>query len=55
MTKKKKHQNIANPEMAKAMRDKRTSNAAGTHADRRERRARTRGAMLRREIKNFAC
>jgi hypothetical protein len=48
MPKKPKHKNNANPEMAKAMREKRSSNAAGTHQDKRIKRARTRNAMLRR-------
>ena len=51
MPKKPKHTNNANPEMAKAMREKRSSNAAGTHADKRTKRARTRGAMLRKLLK----
>ena len=51
MPKKPKHRNNANPEMAKAMRDKRNSNAAGTHQDKRTKRARTRNAMMRRILK----
>ena len=50
MPKKPKHKNNANPEMAKAMRDKRSSNAAGTHQDKREKRARTRGAKLKKSL-----
>lgn len=52
MAKKKKHKNNANPEMAKAMRDKRTSNAAGTHADKRTRRVRTRSSLLRKLLRD---
>lgn len=52
--KKKQHRNAANPELHKAMHELRRSSAAQPHADRRERRARTKGAMLRRELKNFA-
>jgi hypothetical protein len=50
-SKKPKHRGNANPEMAKAMREKRSSNAAGTHADKRTKRARTRNAMLRRLLR----
>jgi hypothetical protein len=49
--KKKKHQGIANPEYAKAMRDLRRSGASGTHADKRTRRARTRDASLRKDLR----
>lgn len=51
MPKKPKHTNNANPEMAKAMREKRSSNAAGIHADKRTKRVRTRSAMLRKLLK----
>jgi hypothetical protein len=51
--KKKQHRNAANPELHQAMHELRRSSAAQPHADRRERRARTKGAMLRRELKNF--
>lgn len=51
MPKQKKHKNIANPEMAKAMRDLRTSNAAGTHLDKRTKRIRTRQASKQKNIK----
>lgn len=51
MPRKPKHTNNANPEMAKAMREKRSSNAAGTHQDKRTKRARTRGALLRKLLK----
>ena len=49
--KKKKHQGVANPEYAKAMRELRRSNASGTHADKRTRRARTRGASVRKDLR----
>lgn len=51
MSKKKKFRSVANPELAAAMRDKRRSNAAGTHADKRTKRARTRGALLHKLLK----
>ncbi len=41
----------ANPEMHRAMVGKRTSNAAGTHGDKRTKRARTRGAAKRRAMR----
>lgn len=41
----------ANPELARAMQEKRRSNAAGTHADRRTRRNRSRSAQKQRAIK----
>lgn len=50
--KKKKHRNIANPELAEAMRGKRSSNAAGTHADKRTKRARTRDAQLKKDLRD---
>lgn len=40
----------ANPAMAAAMRDLRRSNAAGTHADRRTKRQRSRNAAKRAAI-----
>jgi len=49
-----KHRNIANPAMAQAMRELRRSSAASPHADRRERKARTRAASLRRDLKDAA-
>lgn len=45
---------VANPLMAAAMRGLRASNAAGTHADRRTRRARTRSASLRAALRDAA-
>ena len=47
-----KHKPAANPEMHRAMMGKRTSNAAGTHRDRRDRRARTRAARKRRALRD---
>lgn len=46
-----KHQPAANPEMHRAMVGKRTSNAAGTHRDKRDRRARTRAARKDRALR----
>lgn len=43
---------VANPEMAKAMRDLRSSGAAGIHQDQRDKRARTRSAALRRAVED---
>jgi hypothetical protein len=43
----------ANPALAKAMVEKRRSNSAGKHADKRTRRARTRGAAKARAMKEF--
>jgi len=40
-----------NPDMAKALRELRRSNAAGTHQDQREKRARSRAAKRQTEIK----
>ena len=54
MAKQKKHRNIANPAYAQAMAELRRSNASGTHADKRNKRARTRGAQLRRELRDAA-
>jgi hypothetical protein len=51
MAKAKKYRGIANPLLAEAMRGKRSSNASGTHADKREKRARTRSAQLARELR----
>lgn len=53
MKKNKKHRNTANPELHRAMQELRRSSAAQPHADRRERRARTRKDALRKELKNF--
>jgi len=42
---------VANPERAKAMAELRRSNAAGTHADKRTKRARTRNAQIRKALR----
>lgn len=42
----------ANPAYAEGMRQLRRSNAAGSHADTRDRRARTRGAALDRALRD---
>jgi hypothetical protein len=42
----------ANPAYAEGMAEIRRSNAAGTHEDKRTRRARTRAASLRRDLKD---
>lgn len=44
------HRRTANPELAEAMRAKRSSNAAGPHSDRRTKRLRDRGARRRAAI-----
>lgn len=44
----------ANPELAKAMHAKRSSGAAGPHADKRSRRQRTRNAAQRAAIREYA-
>lgn len=49
-----KYRNTANPELHRAMHGLRSSSAAGTHKDRRTKRARTRGAQLRRDLKDAA-
>lgn len=49
--KKQKFKPVANPEMYAAMLSKRTSGAAGTHQDKRNKRARTRSANLRKTLK----
>ncbi|WP_162802066.1 hypothetical protein [Ornithinimicrobium murale] len=46
-TKARKHRGIANPGYAQGMAELRRSNAAGTHGDRRTKRARDRGARRR--------
>lgn len=51
MAVKTRHRNVANPERAKAMHGLRSSNAAGTHADRRTARARSRQAARVRAIR----
>jgi hypothetical protein len=43
---------VANPAYAQAMAELRRSNAAGTHADRRTRRARTRADAKRRALQD---
>lgn len=48
----KPHRNIANPQMAAAMRELRSSSAASPHADRRTRRARSRSDSLRKELRD---
>lgn len=52
MAQDKKHRGIANPEYARAMAELRRSGAAGTHADKREKRAKTREARLRRALED---
>ena len=52
MATKNKHARTANPEMARAMHQRRTSNAAGTHGDRRTKRLRDRGARRRAAIRD---
>lgn len=52
MATKTKHSPTANPEMARAMRQRRSSNAAGTHGDRRTKRLRDRGARRRAAIRD---
>jgi len=52
MAKAKKHAGTANPDYARAMAELRRSNASGTHADKRDRRSRTRGASLRRALRD---
>lgn len=46
--------NAENPDLARAMAEKRRSNAAGKHGDRRTKRIRTRGAQRARAIREFA-
>lgn len=52
MANKKNHRQtgVANPRYAREMHGLRSSNAAGTHQDRRTRRARSRGSALRMAI-----
>lgn len=45
------HRPASNPDMHRAMVGKRSSNAAGVHQDKRERRARTRSAARRRALR----
>jgi len=54
MAKQAKHRGVANPEYIAAMRGLRRSSAAQPHEDRRTRRARTRGASLRRDLRDMA-
>ena len=54
MAKAKKHSNVANPAYIEGMRELRRSNASGTHADKRDKRARTRSASLRRDLRDAA-
>lgn len=49
-----KPRGVANPAYIAAMRGLRSSSAASPHADRRTRRARTRGASLRRDLRDVA-
>lgn len=46
------HRPVANPALAAAMRGLRGSSAASPHADRRTRRARTRGAATSRALRD---
>lgn len=54
MGKTRKYQPHANPVLAEAMRELRRSNAAGTHADRRTRRNRSRSAQRTNSIKEYS-
>lgn len=47
-----KHRGVENTDYARAMAELRRSNASGTHADRRDRRARTRDAQLKRDLRD---
>lgn len=51
-TKAPKHRGIANPRYAREMHELRSSNAAGTHLDKRTRRSRTRSAAVRKAIRD---
>jgi hypothetical protein len=51
--KKVKHKGIANPRYAREMHELRSSNAAGTHLDKRTRRVRTRQASTRKAIADY--
>lgn len=51
-TKTKPKRRTANPELARAMRDLRSSGAAGVHGDRRTKRQRDRGARRRAAIRD---
>lgn len=48
------HRPTANPDYARAMHDLRSSGAAGTHLDKRDKRARTRGAAKARDLRDQA-
>jgi len=48
----KKHKGTPNPEYARAMAELRRSGASGTHADKREKRSRTREAKLRKSLRD---
>lgn len=50
-----KYKGIANASYIAGMREIRKSNASGTHADRRDKRARTRQASLRRALKECSA
>ena len=47
-----KHRGIENPDYARAMSELRRSNASGTHADKRDKRARTRDAAKKRDLRD---
>jgi hypothetical protein len=51
---KKAYRKTANPEYIQAMREIRRSNAAGTHQDTRDRRARTRQGALKVALKEYS-
>lgn len=53
-TKTPKFKNVANPAYAEGMRQLRSSNASGTHADKRDKRARTRNAAKKRALKEYS-
>jgi hypothetical protein len=48
-----KHKGIENPRYAREMHELRSSNAAGTHLDKRTRRIRTRQASTRKAIADY--
>lgn len=54
VAKAKKFRATANPAYIQGMRELRRSNASGTHADKRNKRARTRSAQLRRDLRDAA-
>lgn len=53
MAKQQKYRGTANPAYALAMVELRRSNASGTHADKRTKRARTRNASKRRALEDY--